>query len=79
MQNHKIARIFQDSSGLFYVSDDSLPYLDATGRGFPSRRETIFSLREALRSARIAGLGEDPWIPQPFTHYLTQSGRKVRI
>ena len=69
-QNHSVARIFQECTGLFHICDHSLPYLDARGRGYPSRREAIASLR-----SDAANCPEE----SSFTHYLTRSGRKVRL
>jgi len=41
-----LCRIFEESSG-FHYSDESLPFLDARGRGFRSRSE---AMREAYRN-----------------------------
>lgn len=66
---HSIARIFSEPTGSFYICDDSLPYLDARGCGYRSRREAIASLRYAAANCP----------EESFTHYLTRSGRKVRL
>lgn len=68
--NTCIARIFQEMTGLWHICDDGLPYLDARGVGYRSRREAIAALRYSLQQ-----YPDDP----VFTHYLTRSGRKIRL
>ena len=55
----KIVRIFE-SAGSYYLSDDSLSYLDATGRAYKTKAE-------ALRAAR------EIWKAEGYTH-ATGSG-----
>jgi hypothetical protein len=63
---HSTARIFEDVGG-FYICSDALPYLDARGCAYPSRRAAISSLRSRLAFDRDS-----------FTHYLSK-GRKVKL
>lgn len=42
-----IARIFEDVGG-YYVCDETLPYLDARGKGYRSKAQ-------AMRAARLNG------------------------
>jgi hypothetical protein len=62
----KVARIFEDVGG-FFICCESLPYLDARGCAYPSRRAAIASLRAALA-----------FDPEAFTHYLSK-GRKIKL
>ncbi len=62
----RVARIFQEPTGQWHISDDALGYLDAQGRAYKSRAAAIRSLRETDE-------------PEPYTHYLSRSGRKVRL
>jgi hypothetical protein len=59
----KVARIFQEPTGKWYVCDDALPYLDARGYAYGSRREAVEGLRRN---------GE-------YTHYLTPNGKVVAL
>jgi hypothetical protein len=61
-----VARIFEDIGG-YFISDNSLSYLDARGSAFPSRRAAIASLKQARK-----------YIPEGYTHYLSK-GRKVKL
>ena len=44
----KTARIFEEATGKYHYCDDRLPYLDARGKGFDTKRQ-------ALEAAYMAG------------------------
>ena len=52
----KVVRIFEDVGG-YYLSDDSLDFLDARGRSYPTKAA-------ALRAAR------EEWAPLGYTHAI---------
>lgn len=63
----RIARIFEDTDG-WHICDNALSYLDARGLAYVSRRAAIACLR---------GTTWYDWYN--YTHYLTPSGRVVRL
>lgn len=48
MTMKRIARVFQEPTGLFHYCDERLPYLDARGMGFSTKRQ-------AMEAAYMAG------------------------
>jgi hypothetical protein len=62
-----IARIFQEVTGKYHICCNSLPYLDARGAEYVSRREAIAALRRQVEE------------PHAFTHYLRSGGRLAKI
>jgi len=41
----KTARVFQEPTGSWHICSDELPYLDARGLGYPTRRDAIQAAR----------------------------------
>lgn len=68
-QTRRVARIFEDVGGYFVCAND-LPYLDARGRAYRSRRHAVRWLREqAVYCAMM----------EPYTHYVTAGGKVRRV
>ena len=42
----KVARIFQEMSGKFYVCSDELDYMDATGPSYGKKSEALWAASE---------------------------------
>ena len=63
----RVARIFQEPTGKWYICDNNLDYLDARGCAYDNRRQAIATLRANLR--------DYPPESQSYTHYL--SGYKI--
>lgn len=61
----RIARIFEEPNGQYYICDNALDYLDARGRAYKSRQEAIAALKDARK--------EYPK-EYTYTHYLLPSG-----
>lgn len=70
LDTRKTARIFEESTGRYYICDDAQHNLDARGTPFRSRNAALLELRLAL-SAEGA--------ESAYTHYITAGGRRVRI
>ena len=47
-KDRKVARIFEESDGRYYICDNNLDYLDARGYGYPTKAE-------AMRAAKDMG------------------------
>ena len=43
----KVATLFEESTGLYHYCDDSLPHLDARGKGFQTQTEAKQCAKEA--------------------------------
>jgi hypothetical protein len=63
-----VARIFQETTGLWHTCNDACDYLDARSPGVETRNQAIAELRDEAKQ----GISE-------FTHYRTNSGRHVRL
>ena len=43
----RIARIFEECTGLYHICDDSVDYLDARGRGYRTKMEAMQTAKDA--------------------------------
>ena len=47
MSQKRIARIFEECTGQYHYCDDALPYLDARGRGYTTKRQAMLAAYDA--------------------------------